>query len=615
MSKQGKKENSWLLNNIQLIIVVAFALIITISLIYINSTSNILGHSYRDVYFYLIQALRFSGLEIGGYEYVYYLSPLIPYLTSILFRFGFVSEISIFIVTGFFYLIAIIGMYYLLNFRFNKNISCIGALFYGSLTINLIWAANGTLDVCSISLSIWSLYFFILAMEKNQKYFYLAFPIAILSFLAKYTGALIFAIFILYFLSKRNIFGNIKRCLKNLIGGMMAGAICIIPFVNYYLANNIPFGFLNQAEEISSKTTAGASAIAKPVENQLFYYFENIPKCIYQPKEAIAYIFVIVGIIGLIYGFYKLCSYIQDYYRKSDEKISLSFFEKIKLKKEIYVFLLILSLISMIMAFLTASKVSFIISEMIFYLSALIFSIAFNSLFADLSRLNLFTNRNKDIKTQERYKYKFFNYDLAMLAWFMGYMIFFSAHLTKTERYFTAFAPGFVFLITFSLDIILKRLDKIFNGKETKSNETSSSNIKSLKTDKLKKDFKTRIPQIVAILFIALLLFNTANFLKMDKHDPLVDDEKDASIWIKENVPNYENTIIWSDRGPIYTWYLKSNIGYFQDTNNITAMEKCLNENNVSYYISWQYAGEINGFEKIKSYDNVNIYKSNKLTK
>ena len=70
----------------------------------------------------------------------------------------------------------------------------------------------------------------------------------------------------------------------------------------------------------------------------------------------------------------------------------MSFFEKIKLRKEIYVILLILSLISMILAFLTASKVSFIISEMIFYASALLFSIAFNSLFADLSRLNLFTS-------------------------------------------------------------------------------------------------------------------------------------------------------------------------------------------------------------------------------
>lgn len=595
MSKQGKTENRWLRNNIQPLIVIVFSLLVTSALIYINSTSNILGHSYRDVFFYLIQALRFSGYHINGYEYVYYLSPLVPYLTSILFRFGFVSEISIFIVTGAFYLISIIGIYYLMKLRFNKNISCIGALLYGSLTINLIWAANGTLDIPSISLSIWSIYCFILAMEKDQKYFYLAFPLAILSFLAKYTGALIFAVFILYFLSKRDIFGNIKRYLKHLIGGIVAGFVVLIPFFNYYITNNIPFGFLNQAEEISSTTTTGANLIAKPVENQLFYYFEHIPQCINVRYEIVGYIVVFIGIMGLIYGFYKLCSYIQDYYRKSEKSISISFFEKIKLRKEIYVILLILSLISMILAFLTASKVSFIISEMIFYASALLFSIAFNSLFADLSRLNLFTNKNKELKNQKRYKYKFFNYDLAMLAWFMGYMIFFSAHLTKAERYFTAFAPGFVFFISYSLDTIVNILNEnpIFNSNA----------------------LKTNLPKMVGILFIILLLASTANFLTMDKHDSLTDNEKDASMWIKENIPNYNETSIWADRGPIYAWYLKSSVEYRTENVNMSEIGEYLEDRNASYYIASPWNSEVNGFTKMKTFGNVTIYKNDRLVK
>ena len=595
MSKQGKTENSWLRNNIQPLIVIVFSLLVTSALIYINSTSNILGHSYRDVFFYLIQALRFSGYQINGYEYVYYLSPLVPYLTSILFRFGFVSEISIFIVTGAFYLISIIGIYYLLKLRFNKNISCIGALLYGSLTINLIWASNGTLDIPSISLSIWSIYCFILAMEKDQKYFYLAFPLAILSFLAKYTGALIFAVFILYFLSKRDIFGNVKRYLKHLIGGIVAGFVVLIPFFNYYITNNIPFGFLNQAEEISSTTTTGANLIAKPVENQLFYYFEHIPQCINVRHEIIGYIVVFIGIIGLIYGFYKLCSYIQDYYRKSENSISISFFEKIKLRKEIYIILLILSLISMILAFLTASKVSFIISEMIFYASALLFSIAFNSLFADLSRLNIFTNKNKELKNQKRYKYKFFNYDLAMLAWFMGYMIFFSAHLTKAERYFTAFAPGFVFFISYSLDTIVNILNEkpIFNSNA----------------------LKTNLPKMVGILFIILLLASTANFLTMDKHDSLTDNEKDASMWIKENIPNYKETSIWADRGPIYAWYLKSSVEYRTENVNMSEIGEYLEDRNASYYIASPWNSEVNGFTKMKTFGNVTIYKNDRLVK
>ena len=609
MSNKGKTENKWIKNNIQLLIVIVFSILVTVSLIYINNSSNILGHSYRDVYFYLIQALNFSGNPINGYDYIYYLSPLVPYITSILFRFGFVSELSIFIVTGIFYTMATIGMYYLLKLRFNKNISCFGAILYGSISINLIWAANGTLDIPSISFSIWSLYFFILAMEKDQKYFYIAFPLAVLSFLGKYTGALIIAILILYFLSKRDIFGNIKRYSKHLIGGIITGIVFLVPFINYYITNNIPFGFLNQAEEISSTTTTSATAISGQVENQLFYYFENLPSIIEFRVRIIGYLIIILGIIGLIYGTYKFASYLKEYYEKSDKKINLSFLEKIKIRKEIYFIVLILSLLSMILAFFTAGKISFVESEIIFFASALLFSIAFNSIFIDLSKLNIFTNRNKELDKQNRYKYKFFNYDLAMLAWFMGYLIFFSAHLTKAERYFTAFAPGFVFFISYSLDMIVNKLDenigKTINIKE-KSNPKSNLSLNNI---------KRKIPKIIPIIFIIILLLGTMHFLTMDKHDPLVDNEKDASLWIKENVPNYNNTSIWADRGPIYAWYLQTSVNYRNEDVNMSEIGEYLDDKNASYYIATPWNNTVNGFTKVKTFGNVNIYKNNRLVK
>ncbi|MDO5850648.1 MAG: hypothetical protein Q4P14_05470, partial [Methanobacteriaceae archaeon] len=105
-----------------LIIVVLFAIIVSFSIIYINSSSNILGSSYRDAYLYLIQALKWSGYNITGYDYVNYLSPLIPFLTAILFKLGFVSESSLFLTSGIFYIFGIIGIYYLLKLRFNNYI-------------------------------------------------------------------------------------------------------------------------------------------------------------------------------------------------------------------------------------------------------------------------------------------------------------------------------------------------------------------------------------------------------------------------------------------------------------------------------------------------------------
>ena len=122
--------------------VVAFSIFICLALIIINSSSNILGHNYRDAYLYLIQAYHFAGTPIGGYDYVNYYSPLIPFLTSLLFRLGFVSEASLFAVTGLFYPIAVIGIYFLLNLRFDKFYSMLGAILYGSMSINLMWTAN-----------------------------------------------------------------------------------------------------------------------------------------------------------------------------------------------------------------------------------------------------------------------------------------------------------------------------------------------------------------------------------------------------------------------------------------------------------------------------------------
>ena len=613
----------WIKRNCHALIVTIFSIIVCLSLIYLNNTSNILGRSYRDVFLYLILALRFSGYSISGYEYVNYLSPLIPFLTSIFFRLSFISELTLFSVTGIFYPIATIGMFYLLNLRFDKNISLLGAILYGACSINLIWSANGTLDIPSIALSIWALYCFILAMEKNQKYFYLAFPLAVLSFLAKFPGALIFAIFATYFLSKRDIFTNIKKYFRHGIGGIAAGALFVIPVFYYYQANNIPFGFLNQAGEISARTTTSAAAIAKHTTNQLFYYIEYIPRFfqnnlrfIMTPQKALGYIVIIIGLIGLIYGIYKFSTCLREHYRKSDEKIGISFledykglilnndnlislFNNFKLKKEAIMGLMILSLIAMALSFLTASKISFVESEMIFFASVLIFSICFNSIFKDLSELSLFSNDGKN-----NGKYKYFNYDLAMIAWFMGYMIFFSAHLTKADRYFIAFAPSFIFFITYSADIILKGIEKLLYKHKCSKSKTCK-----------RKCVKSRIPTVIIAICILLLFASTADYFTIDKHDPLVDNEKDASQWIVENVPDYENITIWADRGPIYTWYLKTNIEYRTETVEMSKMGDYLNERNASYYISTPWNSTIDGFTKLKSFGDVNIYKNDRLVK
>ena len=104
-------------NKLSIIFILIFAALLTGTCIWINSHNPILGHSYRDVYLYLIEALIFSGVEIGGYQYINYLSPLIPFLTSIFFNMGFLDISTIIIISGIFYFFAIAGMYCILKLK------------------------------------------------------------------------------------------------------------------------------------------------------------------------------------------------------------------------------------------------------------------------------------------------------------------------------------------------------------------------------------------------------------------------------------------------------------------------------------------------------------------
>lgn len=570
MQSMKKIKNSLLNQNLPLLIVVLFALIIGIWIIYTNCTSNILGNSYRDAYLYLIQSLKLSGYHITGYEYVETLSPLIPFLTAILFKLGFVNESSLFLTTGIFYIISIIGIYYLFNIRFNKYVSALGAVFYGSLTVNLLWSGNGTLDIPSTALIILTLYTFILAIEKNQKWFYISIPLAVLSFFGKFTGALVLPLMVMYFLSKRDIFGNIKKYFKHGFGGVIAGIIIAAPFFIYYIINKIPLGFLSQAEEISGRTSVSTVAANEHLTNDLFFYFTNIPNYIYSPNLIIGNIVCIITIIGLIFIGYKLIKALKKQYLEN-KTIDLSFFEKIKLPRSIYLITMFLSIIGIIASILTASQFSFIISEMILFGSMVIFCICANSIFKDLNKNNKFS------------------YDITMICLFLGYMVFFTAHLTKVNRYFTAMAPGFVFLVILSLNLLFEEIES-----------TDKFNLKDLNK-------KYNLTKVIPIILIIFFIITTIGYITIDKHSQLVVDEKSTSQWIKNNLTDYENLSFASDRAPAYTWYLHKEVLYSPPANN-DKVNEFLKENSTDYFLTNETV-KLNGYTLNKTIGSINIYK------
>jgi hypothetical protein len=574
-AKTCVKENK---NLFSFLFVLLVSVIIGSLIVWINCSENILGHSYRDIYLYLIEALKFAGYNIGGYKYVNYLSPLVPFLTSIAFRLGFVNVNSLFIITGIFYVLGVVGTYLLLRLRFDNVYSVFGAILYGSFTVNLMWAGNGSIDIPCVALSIWTLYFFIKGMNTNQKFLYLAFPLSILTFFAKYTGAVVFAVMILYFLSQKGIIGNIKKYFKNIVGGAVVGLLFTIPFFYFYLSNKLPFGFLSQAESISSTTTRSAFAIRKHKGNNLLYYFSNLPRYIYNPNHAVGIILLVIAVVGIVYGLYRFSKVLEKSYGSLGSCVDLSYgtgfvdnlISKIKIPKIVFYIVLFASIIGMFVSFFVAGKVSFVKCEILFFVSIFIFSVVFNKIL-----LNYNDKYNG--------KYEFFTYDLMMIAWFMGHMIFLSAHLTKVDRYATAFAPALAFFITFGLSVICGKLKGI---------KFKNINLKN----------------VVPVVFICIFIIMSFSYLTVDKHDSLVNNEQDTVAWLESHDANLNSTVIWADRGPIYTWYLQKEVHYVTNKLDPSLLSQQMLANNTKYYISQYDNLTIPHFEEVKQIGKVTVY-------
>ncbi len=200
-----------------------FSMILVIYYIIFNLK---LGIYCTDVYIYLGNSLTFSGVDIK-YPGTIYLAPVICFLTSLLFRIGIQGEIAIFIITGIFAIIGNIGFYILLKTRFNKYLSITGAIVYSCLSLNLMWLANGTLDIPAVAITIWVVIYTILAINKDPKYYPIAVGLFLVGFLIRFTEGFILPILFVYFVYKTR-FKLEAKAKKYLYDSLIA---CVVIFL------------------------------------------------------------------------------------------------------------------------------------------------------------------------------------------------------------------------------------------------------------------------------------------------------------------------------------------------------------------------------------------------
>lgn len=540
--------------------------IITIFLtIFLISKQITIGIPYYDVFVYLNNALIFAGMPVGNMS-VIYLSPLIPFLTSLIFRLGYISQNAIFIIDGIIFTFGVIGLYLLFRLRFNQIQSFTGCLIYLSFPLIYTWAVSGGIDVPGVSLSIWVIYFLVLGVEKDSKYLYLVFPMFMLAFLARYTSAILVFPPLLYLLLNNNL----KLNLKKISVGILTGLAIIIPFIVFIYDK---LGNLDSIFNIFTSTLIGSATAVNDLgyNPDKLYFLNNILNYIsispfqgrysymQSPHLAIpsifSYILAIITVTGIVIYISELSK------SKFRGSFNVSNRNKSLLKSILLISLLCLGIFSF---FATSYFLTELIFICLFYVSYHFFN----------------NSGSKNLKI-----------DFLFLAWFMAFFIFHSVVPLKEDRYFITMSPALAYFILLGLTMFIEKFK--FNIKNIKLNLS-----------------------LRLYLVIGLLVF-TNTFMLFGvhaTHQGYGGYIQSSCTWLEKNDPNYQDKAIYSNYDPAATWYLEKKVifGVPSLYTSSNAFSHYLISGNADYYIdTYSSNPQIPGYHIIHTENTVSIYEKN----
>ena len=543
-------------NRISIIFLLILTIIVSLITYYRILIQIDIGPVY-DSFVFLSNALVFTG-HTNGYSDLMR-PPLFSFIISLIFRLGYSSLNTIFVLDGVLFVFGVIGLYLLLKTKFNELESFLGALLYASFPIVLLYLGFGFSDLSSVSFSIWAVYFMILAIRNDSKFFYLAFPFAMFAFLTRYnSGLLIFPIF-LYIMMNHS-----KVEYKNFILGIIASIVVIVPvFIFFYEKfGNILYPLIN----FSSTSTSASAATGSASYNTNVFFFVDKFTAFVGTQGIIIMLIVVLGVV--LYLFLRIFR----------DKANGELFDNINLKNNILNIKLIALIVLAIIFLGSFDKTVYIVSELLFL------PIAY--LFYDISR-----NKIKDIDLH-----------VMIFSWFMVFFIFSSIFVIKDTRYFLLMAPPVAYLMILGLSEISKAL----NFKIKNINVTFPL-IAIILTGIMLFSTATQLP----------IIMNANNGIT------LADEQVEmASKWIINYDPDYKNKTIYSDLSPNFSWYLHTNVKQLvlsnvnqtiSSGNNVTsnhdvAINNYLIANGADYYLCDMQGLNLNSYKSIKQFGNITIY-------
>lgn len=564
-----KKKSNKLKNHLFSFSLLILLIIILIIIAYYKLKIQITIGPVWDTCDFLANAFEFAGKRFGYSDLGR--PPFLSFFVSIFIGLGYVSEVTIYVLDGLLFILGVIGLYLLLKLRFNSLNSFLGSLLFATFPIVLTFVSSGLSDIPSVSFSIWAIYFTVLAVKKNSKFFYLSFPILMLAFLTRYSAALIILPIFLYILINRNYRTN----LKDMVFGIFASFLVIVPvLIHFYEKFDDPFyPFIS----FFSTTKIPVSPENFAYNPEPLYYLMNLPS--YIGIAAIAIVLIILGII--VYDVIKL--------KRRRTVFKKQLWSILKVEKTTRKIKLLIFVILTLLFVGTFGKVFYMLSEVIFFA---------------LCYMSYILLKNRDIKNM--------GINLLFLSWFMVYFIFHSVYVIKDPRYFVTMAPAFSYFLIFGFSEISNRLEFKFKN----------------------KNLKLYISLVLIFIMLSSTSFHLTNVTQYNYNIIHTNEDNAlASNWLKNHDPQYKNKIIYSTMWPYTAWYLKTNVKMmpiFKDNQTFyngvkeytfnpqssIAMNRELENNNADYFFCEYFICQglnLPSYKPIKQFRTIVIYeKSNK---
>ena len=554
------KLGNFLKNNRKPMSFLVLLVVITSAITYSRIMIQIKMGPVSDSVVFLANALTMADQGTGYSNLLF--PPFFSFVVSLFFRMGYVYSSTIFYIDGAFFVVGVVGLYLLLKLKFNDIESFLGALLYATFPIVLIVLGLGLSDLPGVAITIWAFYFLLLAVERNSRFFYLAVPLFMLAFLTRYNNALLIFPFTLYLLINRDTVNY-----KNLFGGIIGAFLVIVPVFVFFFQQfgNVLYPFMNFASSSNTVSSANMNAFYNP---DIYFFLEKLPSLI----GNLGFIIILSSILAVF------CYILWDLTHETRLK-SL----KSVLSPEIQRYKILILITVTAVFLLSIGKIQYILSELLFVLTILIF---------------YETIKGLDIKHMKLH--------ILFFSWFMAFFIFHSTFVLKDVRYYIVMAPPLAYFMILGLSVISKRIKLEHRGR----NYTL-----------------TILAVLISMLAISSAVSQMPIILHSNQGNVLFNQELiSASNWIATNDPNYKNQEIYSDLWPNFSWDLKTNvkpvpvfkgndsflvgvINFSFDQADSDKFNSYLLTNNADYYLSVRTGLNLTSYVPVKEFGDIIIYK------